>query len=30
MGRRAVETYRTRMSMQAGVDAIEEMLRAVS
>lgn len=30
MGRRAVETYRTRMSLKAGVDAIEEMLRDVS
>jgi glycosyltransferase involved in cell wall biosynthesis len=30
MGRRAIETYRSQMSLAAGVDAIEEMLRAVA
>jgi glycosyltransferase involved in cell wall biosynthesis len=30
MGRRALETYRGQMSLRAGVDQIEEMLRAVS
>jgi glycosyltransferase involved in cell wall biosynthesis len=30
MGRRALETYRSLMSLRSGVDAIEEMLRAVA
>lgn len=30
MGRRALDTYRSQMSLRAGVDAIEEMLREVS